>query len=411
LTGLPPFKAIIRGWTGHAGEIPSPGYYRPEKEGWKMRAWLAKHWVAVLGALGLLSPGWTGVKWLLDWGGRIDVFRTWGTGLIDALTPVPPWANLLLLLVGLLLIWWDLKGRPIPFSWLAASGAPSLVLSGAPANPASSPPPKVVAKTHPHDIPKKLTVIDEQINPLLKDEGEIELHIRRGRQLLNDWKRGLGPERPQYLEELRDYQHFSASLFDRLLRLQQANPHFEDIAALLDIGNSPYQINETYARGLADFCAAIKAFGDPPYNNINHKFFMDGGRLQLFSSGLANYGGWWQHTKKAFTELRKEIASSWTTPLASSDDTRAHRKELIRGARKFVARFVENHPGDEQAFKTKLESDISFLSLEPHLSKEFLEKLHAPRTIYVQREGTNRPALADWYLDELKRLEKEWGLL
>jgi hypothetical protein len=180
-------------------------------------------------------------------------------------------------------------------------------IAAAPAN--ASIPEKPKTKTHPHDIPKKLTVLDEHIMPLIRDEGEIELHLRRGRELLNNWKRGVSEDRQRYLEELEDYKRVSSALFDRLYKIGQANPQFEDIAALLDIGNSPYKINETYAYGLADFASGIRAFGDPPYNNMNHKYFMEKGRNQMFSSGLANYGSWLQATRKAATELRKKVAS------------------------------------------------------------------------------------------------------
>lgn len=74
-----------------------------------MRERLLSHWKAIAGALLSLPGAWAALKWLLDWGGRIDVFRSWGGWLMDALSNVPPAANLVLLVAGLLLIWWDLK--------------------------------------------------------------------------------------------------------------------------------------------------------------------------------------------------------------------------------------------------------------------------------------------------------------
>ena len=74
-----------------------------------MRNWLLKHKAALAGAILALPGAWSGFKWLLDWGGRIDVFRSWGASLINLITDAPPWLNLLLVLAGLALIWWDLK--------------------------------------------------------------------------------------------------------------------------------------------------------------------------------------------------------------------------------------------------------------------------------------------------------------
>ncbi len=77
-----------------------------------MPNWLVSHWKRLAGAALSLPGAWAAFKWLLDWGGRIDVFRTWGGWLMDALSNIPPSANLVLLLAGLILIWWDLKRSP-----------------------------------------------------------------------------------------------------------------------------------------------------------------------------------------------------------------------------------------------------------------------------------------------------------
>ena len=106
-----------------------------------------------------------------------------------------------------------------------------------------------------------------------------------------------------------------------------------------------------------------------------------------------------------YTDLRVNRAQAlqiWPSRPAAPDDL----KTRIAQARKFVGRTLASRPGDSDYFKAQLETDIAFLNLEPHLSGEFLSKLRAQRTLYVPREGTNRPALADWFLDELKRLER-----
>jgi hypothetical protein len=85
------------------------------------------------------------------------------------------------------------------------------------------------------------------------------------------------------------------------------------------------------------------------------------------------------------------------------------REKLIRDARNFVVKATAKHGADTD-FKRELEKFAPFFELRPHLSAHYLEKLDAPRTTYVPREGTRLPALGSWFLDELDRLEKEWRL-
>ena len=49
-----------------------------------------------------------------------------------------------------------------------------------------------------------------------------------------------------------------------------------------------------------------------------------------------------------------------------------------------------------------------FADIRRHLSDEYLGKLNAPRTLYLGKGGYE--PLIEWFLDELDRLEKEWGL-
>lgn len=67
---------------------------------------------SVLGVLLTLTPIISGVKWLWDWLGRIDLV----VGHMDDLKAVwtmvaapPPWLNLILVVLGIGLIWWDLR--------------------------------------------------------------------------------------------------------------------------------------------------------------------------------------------------------------------------------------------------------------------------------------------------------------
>lgn len=86
------------------------------------------------------------------------------------------------------------------------------------------------------------------------------------------------------------------------------------------------------------------------------------------------------------------------------------RRELIRQARKFVARIVGSHPADYEHFRRELRADIAFLNLRPYLSAEFLNKLSS-RIVFVPNDNSRPAGLAGLYTQELERLEREWGLL
>jgi hypothetical protein len=77
-----------------------------------------RHWSAILGTISNLPGLLHGLVWLFDWGARVDLVATklsehgvLNTMLGFFLDP-PQWLVLIALPVGLLLIYWDLKGRP-----------------------------------------------------------------------------------------------------------------------------------------------------------------------------------------------------------------------------------------------------------------------------------------------------------
>lgn len=169
---------------------------------------------------------------------------------------------------------------------------------------------KEKAKTHPHDVPKKLGIIDDEVVPLLQDGGPIDHHVRRGRQLLNKWKAAINTDRPGFLQQLQEYDHIQTSILDQIAKLKNNNSHFEDLASRLEILESGYNVVnniETIAKGFSNFKTAISALGDPPYKMDLNYFFTP--TLQNFSSGLANLESWRKHTEDEFIQLRKQIAS------------------------------------------------------------------------------------------------------
>ncbi len=113
-------------------------------------------------------------------------------------------------------------------------------------------------------------------------------------------------------------------------------------------------------------------------------------------------------------EYRATFASfvRWKLPAVSSEQFSQgidEKRALIAKAREFVV-IATGEKGINTDFKRKLESYAPYFELRPHLSVEFRKKVDAQRTVFVPRDGTHLPALASWFLDELDRLEKEWGL-
>jgi hypothetical protein len=91
----------------------------------------------------------------------------------------------------------------------------------------------------------------------------------------------------------------------------------------------------------------------------------------------------------------------------------ARKRTLIRGGRKLVYLFMrEPHENrHDMAFKAGLEKSIIFYDIEPYLSDEFKKKLaFLSRGTFVPPLGTTMPHVPRSFLDELKRLEREWGL-
>jgi hypothetical protein len=84
-------------------------------------AFIKRHWSAILGAISNLPSLWHALVWLFDWGARVDLVATklrehGGINvMLGFFVDPPPWLVLVTLPVGLLLIFWDLKGRPIPW--------------------------------------------------------------------------------------------------------------------------------------------------------------------------------------------------------------------------------------------------------------------------------------------------------
>jgi hypothetical protein len=92
---------------------------------------MVKHWRAILGALALIQPAWTFIKWSLDWLGRIDLITShlhdFGMqAVLDFIENPRPAFFFPSIVIGLLLIWWDVKRKDILATPEATSAALAL---------------------------------------------------------------------------------------------------------------------------------------------------------------------------------------------------------------------------------------------------------------------------------------------
>jgi hypothetical protein len=80
------------------------------------RSSMLKHWRAILGVVALVQPAWTFFKWAMDWLGRIDLIAShlhdFGVqAVLDFIENPPPGFLGPSIVIGLLLIWWDVKRK------------------------------------------------------------------------------------------------------------------------------------------------------------------------------------------------------------------------------------------------------------------------------------------------------------
>ena len=85
------------------------------------------------------------------------------------------------------------------------------------------------------------------------------------------------------------------------------------------------------------------------------------------------------------------------------------KRTLIAQAREFVVDSCAKR-GVNTDFRKAAQRYAPYFVLRPYLTDDFRRKMDAQRTIIVPRDGATMPPLATMFLDELDRLEKEWGL-
>jgi hypothetical protein len=85
-----------------------------------------------------------------------------------------------------------------------------------------------------------------------------------------------------------------------------------------------------------------------------------------------------------------------------------HRRELISICRYIAVEYAKS--GEEESFAAHLEGHTEYLEIRRFLSADFMSKLNAPRTIYLQDDNSRLPVLVAMFLEEIDRLEGEWDL-
>ena len=86
------------------------------------------------------------------------------------------------------------------------------------------------------------------------------------------------------------------------------------------------------------------------------------------------------------------------------------RRDLIQSARRLTSTLVATTDGQVD-FGDKLETNPIYYRLRPHLSDNFKERMRLRgRTFYVPANERGSHPLAEWFLDEIDRIEQEWHL-
>ena len=86
----------------------------------------------------------------------------------------------------------------------------------------------------------------------------------------------------------------------------------------------------------------------------------------------------------------------------------AYRRELISGWRKMIQRVTRTQTSETMSLAYLLERYDEFYSLRPHLSQTVIVEIYSGRTHVA---GATIPAGLVYALEDIGRIEKEWGLV
>jgi hypothetical protein len=100
---------------------------------------------------------------------------------------------------------------------------------------------------------------------------------------------------------------------------------------------------------------------------------------------------------------------SWAFTKPKEDEAegerRSRRRKIINEAQSLVAKYELQ---ERWSWRDTVRYSPEFAPVRPHLSAEYVKKLNDTHTVYAQ--GGLLDPLAEMFLDELDRLEREWKL-
>jgi predicted YcjX-like family ATPase len=85
-----------------------------------------------------------------------------------------------------------------------------------------------------------------------------------------------------------------------------------------------------------------------------------------------------------------------------------HRRELVARWRRMIQTIAQSPAETDVDVTRLLESHEDFYSLQPHLSSKALGQIHRGTTWLA---GSTIGAALQYMLDDIARIEKEWGLV
>ena len=97
------------------------------------------------------------------------------------------------------------------------------------------------------------------------------------------------------------------------------------------------------------------------------------------------------------------------TPQEIDATERDRKRSLIDSGRSLAATYTQGRTGQD-SFRQYLEGTKSYAALRGHLRRDYLAKLNNGRMVYAMAPGARYEPLVEQFLDELDRLEREWGL-
>ena len=120
------------------------------------------------------------------------------------------------------------------------------------------------------------------------------------------------------------------------------------------------------------------------------------------------------HYKSKFDETADKEAQSSAEPVLAPDcasdqaSGKLERAALVRSARQLAVNLVHTNP---DGFADSLERTTIYYRIRPWLSQQFLKQMRQRgSTVIIPANEGSIPPLADLFLHEVDRLEREWGL-